>query len=75
VPWAGVFGPAKLSKSTTQRISKAVNEVLQRDDVNAELVKLGFEPWGSSPEKLDAYAKKQLKAWHAAIQSAGLKAE
>lgn len=72
VPWAGVFGPAKLPKDMTLRLSQAINDVLQRTDVNAEFAKLGFEPFGSTPDELDSYAKKQHKAWHTAIQSAGL---
>jgi tripartite-type tricarboxylate transporter receptor subunit TctC len=75
VPWAGVFGPAKLPKSVVQRLSIAINEVLQREDVVSEFAKLGFEPFGSTPEKLDTYAKAQLKAWQTAIQSAGIKPE
>ncbi|PUE32358.1 hypothetical protein B9Z35_02105 [Limnohabitans sp. Jir61] len=75
VPWAGVFGPAKLPKDMARHLSQAIQEVLLREEVNAEFVKLGFEPFGSSPDKLDAYAKKQHKAWHTAIQSAGLQAE
>jgi tripartite-type tricarboxylate transporter receptor subunit TctC len=57
------------------RLSKAIQEVLLREDVNAEFANLGFEPFGSSPNRLDAYAKTQHKAWHNAIQSAGLQAE
>ena len=72
VPWAGVFGPAKLPKDMALRLSKAITEVLQSQEVSAEFAKLGFEPFGSTPNQLDAYAKKQHKAWNAAIQSAGL---
>jgi tripartite-type tricarboxylate transporter receptor subunit TctC len=75
VPWSGVFGPAKLSKDTAFRLSHAIREVLRREDVNTELANLGFEPFGSTPEKLDAYAKQQHKAWQRAIQSAGLNPE
>jgi tripartite-type tricarboxylate transporter receptor subunit TctC len=75
VPWAGVFGPANLPKEMTHQLSQAIQEVLLREDVNIEFAKLGFEPFGSSPDKLDAYAQKQHKAWHTAIQSAGLQAE
>lgn len=75
VPWAGVFGPAKLPKDMALHLSKTIREVLQREDVNAEFAKLGFEPFGSTPDKLDAYAKKQHKAWQTAIQNAGLQAE
>jgi len=75
VPWAGVFGPANVPQEITHRLSRAINEVLLRDDVGVEFAKLGFEPSGSSPEKLNQYSKKQLTAWHAAIQSAGLTPE
>ena len=75
VPWAGVFGPAKLPKDMAHRLSQAINEVLLREDVNTEFAKLGFEPFGSTPDELNAYAKKQHKAWRSAIQSAGLNPE
>jgi tripartite-type tricarboxylate transporter receptor subunit TctC len=70
-----VFGPAKLPKDMALRLSKSIQEVLLREDVNTEFAKLGFEPFGSSPNRLDTYAKKQHKAWQTAIQSAGLQAE
>ena len=72
VPWSGIFGPAKLPNDMAHRLSKAITEVLQSEDVGAEFAKLGFEPFGSTPNQLDAYAKKQHKAWHKAIQSVGL---
>jgi tripartite-type tricarboxylate transporter receptor subunit TctC len=75
VPWAGVFGPAKLPNDIALRLSKAVNEALQRHEVAAELSKLGFEPFGSSPDKLQRYNQRQLSTWHTAIQSAGLTPE
>jgi len=75
VPWAGVFGPAQLPKGMALRLSKAITEVLQREDVGNEFAKLGFEPFGSTPSKLDAYAKKQHKAWQIAIRGAGLTPE
>lgn len=72
VPWSGIFGPAKLPKDITNRISIAINEILIREDVQAEFAKLGFEPLGSTPEKLADYAKQQLKTWHLAIEGAGI---
>jgi tripartite-type tricarboxylate transporter receptor subunit TctC len=72
VPWAGVFGPAQMPKDITHRLSNAIIDVLQRDDVESEFAKLGFEPFGSTPEKLEAYVKKQRLAWQRAIQSAGI---
>ena len=72
VPWAGIFGPAKLPKEITNRISIAVNEILVREDVKAEFTKLGFEPFGSTPDKLADYSQQQLKIWHLAIEGAGI---
>lgn len=72
VPWSGIFGPAKLPKDITNRISLAVNEILLREDVQTEFAKLGFEPFGSTPEKLSQYAIEQLKTWHLAIEGAGI---
>ena len=71
-PWSGIFGPAKLPKDITNRISIAINEILLREDVQAEFAKLGFEPLGSTPEKLAEYSKQQLKTWHLAIVGAGI---
>lgn len=75
VPWAGVLGPAHLPKDITIRVSRAINEVLERTDVQSEFAKLGFEAAGSSPEAFDTFYKKQLRAWHAAIAATGLKPE
>ncbi len=75
VPWAGVFGPAHMPAGITQTLSAAINHILQSKDVALEFTKLGFEPSGSSPEKLAEYAQTQLKAWHAAIHTAGLTPE
>ena len=75
VPWAGIFGPAPMPAGITQTLSVAINHILQRKDVGLEFAKLGFEPSGSSPDKLADYAKSQLKAWHAAIHTAGLTPE
>ncbi len=75
VPWSGVFGPAKMPAQLTNRLSVAINEILNRADIQAEFAQQGFEGAGSSPEQLQAYVKDQLKVWGRTIQLAGLKPE
>ena len=75
VPWSGVFGPAKMPTQLTSRLSVAINEILNRADIQAEFTRQGFEGAGSSPEQLQAYVKDQLKVWGRTIQLAGLKPE
>jgi tripartite-type tricarboxylate transporter receptor subunit TctC len=70
--WSGVFGPAKLPRPIALRLSQAIHDVLALPEVQAQLVKQGFEAASTTPEQLAAYAKLQLKAWHTAIESAGL---
>jgi tripartite-type tricarboxylate transporter receptor subunit TctC len=74
-PWAGVFGPANMSRSITTRLSALINAILLRPSVRAEFTRQGFEPNGSTPEQLAIYVRSQLKAWAGAIDLAGLKAE
>ena len=73
--WSGVFGPAKLPQPFVQRLSKAINEVLDMPSVQAQLTKQGFEPMGTTPEQLATYTHSQLHAWHAAIVTSGLTAD
>jgi tripartite-type tricarboxylate transporter receptor subunit TctC len=75
VPWSGVFGPAKMPEQLSRRLSLAINEIVNRADIQAEFARQGFEGAGSSPEQLQAYVKDQLKVWGRTIQLAGLKPE
>ena len=75
VPWAGIFGPAQMPKQVTDRLSLAINTILEREDVRAELAKEGFEAHGSTPEQLARYIKQQLQVWGHTIHMAGITPE
>ena len=75
VPWAGLFGPAKMPAEVTQRINTELNAVLRRPDVLAEFSKQGFEAKASTPSELQRYTKDQLGVWADAIHAAGIEAQ
>ncbi|MEI7515443.1 MAG: tripartite tricarboxylate transporter substrate binding protein [Betaproteobacteria bacterium] len=75
VPWAGVFGPAKMPVALVQRLNAEIGAILKRPDVESEFAKQGFEAHASSPAELAAYAKEQLVVWRKAIQLAGIEPE
>ena len=75
VPWSGLFGPAKMQARITKQLSVAINEILKREDMQAEFAKQGFESHGSTPAELEAYVKEQLKVWGRTIEIAGIKPE
>lgn len=74
-PWAGMFGPAKMSEPTTKKLSLSVNAILKREDVREELAKQGFEPNGSTPSQLAVVVREQRKIWSRAVQDAGIQPE
>jgi tripartite-type tricarboxylate transporter receptor subunit TctC len=75
VPWAALFGPAKMPKDIVDRLSREVNAILNRPDVREQLNKNGLEPQGSTPEAMAAYLREQLVAWRTTIREAGIQSE
>jgi len=73
--WFWLFGPAKMPRDVTDRLSRDVNAVLMRPEVREQLDKQAFEPKGSTPEELAAYVKEQIDAYSAAARDAGIKPE
>ena len=72
VPWSGLFGPAKLPREVTDRVSRELSQVLTRSDVREQLGKVAFECHTSSPEELATLAKDQLAIWAKASRDAGV---
>ena len=75
VPWAGVFGPAKMPKDVTERLNRELNVLLRRADVRESLLKQAFEPRGASPGEFAAYVRSQYTVWGNAIREAGIHPE
>jgi tripartite-type tricarboxylate transporter receptor subunit TctC len=72
VPWAGLFGPARLPKELVERVNRELTAILKRPEVREQLAKQAFDPEGSSAEALGAYVKEQLEVWGKAIRDAGI---
>ena len=72
VTWSGIFGPAKLPSTITNRLNAEINTILKQPEVSAEFAKQGFEAHGSTPTEFDTYVKEQLNVWNRAIHLAGL---
>jgi tripartite-type tricarboxylate transporter receptor subunit TctC len=75
VPWAGLFGPARMPKEVVDRLQREVSAILTRADVREQLSRQAFEGKGSSSSELAAYVKEQLGTWGKAIREAGIQPE
>lgn len=73
--WGGLFGPAKMSAERVEQVSREVNAILKRPDVQAQLQAQGVEPAGSTPAEFGAFLREQITAWGQAARDAGLKPE
>lgn len=59
--WYGVFAPAKTPKDIVQKLSLAINQVIQREDISQRLELLALNKGGSTPEEFaKVYARDGL---------------
>lgn len=75
VSWAGLFGPAKMSREVTERLNREFVAAMGRPDVQAAMEKQAFSLSPSSPERLGAYVKEQLEAYRKVLAAAGVQPE
>jgi tripartite-type tricarboxylate transporter receptor subunit TctC len=72
--WYGILAPAATPRQVVSQVNKQVNEILQRPDVKALLIKLGYEPAGGSPAEFARFIKSEIAEYAETIKGAGLKA-
>jgi tripartite-type tricarboxylate transporter receptor subunit TctC len=72
VPWAGMFGPARLPPEVVQRLNTEVVAILNRAEVKEQLARQAFAPASSTPGELAAHVKAQYEIWGKAIREAGI---
>jgi tripartite-type tricarboxylate transporter receptor subunit TctC len=75
VPWAGMFGPARLPPEIVQRLNGEMVAILNRPDVREQLARQAFAPATSSSGELGTFVKEQYEIWGKAIREAGIQPE
>jgi tripartite-type tricarboxylate transporter receptor subunit TctC len=75
VPWAGLFGPAKMSKEIVDRLNREFTTIVKRPEIREQLSKQAFDGKTSSPQELAAYLRDQIEVWGKAIRDAGIQPE
>lgn len=73
--WFGIFAPAGVPKTVTQKINAVLAAVIQDPKVNEKLMQMGAEPVHSSPEDFDKFFKNEVKKWKEVVDSANIKVE
>jgi tripartite-type tricarboxylate transporter receptor subunit TctC len=71
--WNGMLVPAKTPKEITDKLQRAVVEVLKEDEVQKRLSDLGAQPVGSTPEEFAAFLKEEDAKWGEVVRKGDIK--
>ena len=73
--WTGLFGPAKLPKDIVDKLSAAMQKILNRPEVREKMLANYIEPTPSDPVAFRAMVVKQLDVWGGKVKAAGIEPE
>jgi tripartite-type tricarboxylate transporter receptor subunit TctC len=73
--WGGIFAPAKLPPTITERLTREVNLALAQPEVRQQLERQQFFGQGSSSQELQRFTREQLDAYRRALREAGMQPE
>jgi tripartite-type tricarboxylate transporter receptor subunit TctC len=70
--WFAMYGPAGLSPDVVAKLEKSVATAVRNPAMKERLVKLGYEPVGSTSRELAAAQKTDLARWEKPIKATGV---
>ena len=70
--WFAMYAPAGLPPETQARLEKAVAQLVRQPDMRERLLKLGYDPVGSTGAELAATQKADLNQWEKPIKATGV---
>ncbi len=72
--WYGFVVPAKTPQAIVARLNKEIVQIIHRTDSGEALLKVGLEPWTSTPDVFGAYIKSEYEKWGRIIREIGITA-
>lgn len=71
--WYGLVAPAGTPREIIEKTHRDVTRVLGEPDIRKQLIDLGAEPVGNSPESFAGRIKTETQIWASVVQSAGIR--
>jgi tripartite-type tricarboxylate transporter receptor subunit TctC len=75
IAWNAVVAPAGTPRPVIDRLSRELRAIIHSDDVREKLVRIYFEPAGSTPEALGSLMRSELERWTRIIRKTGASAD
>ncbi len=72
--WYGYVVAAKTPQPIIARLNREIVQIINRPDSGEALLKVGLEPYTSTPEGFGAYVKSEVAKWGRIIQELGITA-
>ena len=72
VSWGGVMVPANTPRAVVTKLNVEINRILKLPEFREQLVKLGAETVGNSPEEFLAYLQSETEKWARVAKTANI---
>jgi tripartite-type tricarboxylate transporter receptor subunit TctC len=69
--WQSIVGPANLPRPIVVALNKALTGFLDEPATREHFLKLGMQPFPSTPEEFADYIRAEIKKWAPIIKAAG----
>jgi tripartite-type tricarboxylate transporter receptor subunit TctC len=73
--WSGMFAPAKTPRPIIDRLNKDVVQIVQAKDFRDQLLQLGSDAVGNSPEEWGRFIEDEIVKWAKIAKAAGMRDE
>jgi tripartite-type tricarboxylate transporter receptor subunit TctC len=73
--WFGMFGPAQLPASISQKVSAALEQAIADKAIYGKLIDAGLEPQYLSPKLMAEFVARDIARWKEVVVKAGVKTE
>jgi tripartite-type tricarboxylate transporter receptor subunit TctC len=73
--WIGLVAPKGTPQAVVDKLNGEINTILKDPELRAQIIKLGIDPLGDTPDEFSAFLRKELPIWKQRAVDAGLKPE
>jgi tripartite-type tricarboxylate transporter receptor subunit TctC len=73
--WIAMVAPKGTPQAVVDKLNAGINATLKDPEFRAQIIKLGIDPLGDTPDEFGAFLRKELPIWKQRAVDAGLKPE
>lgn len=73
--WYALLGPAGIPQPVVNRLHAETSKALKRSDISDQLLAMGAEPVGNSPQELAKHLRSEIERWTKLIQEANIRTD